>query len=455
MPDFDLTVVGSGPGGYVAAIHAARHGAKVAIVEEKQWGGTCLNWGCIPTKALIQGAEVLALARRGAEFGVIIPSAEPDWPAMQARKDKVVAGMRNGVQSLLKSNGVELVSGRGRLAGGVKVAVDGRELGATNILLAPGSVPARPPIPGIEHGLSSDEILGLDKIPGSLVVVGGGVVGMEFAGIFSLLGSKVTVIEMLDQLLTPLDPDLATRFQQLMTRKGIEFNLSARVESIEKGESGFRVKFEGRQVEADVVLVATGRVPATDDMGIDETGITRERRAVKVDDHLRTNVKNVFAIGDATMISMLAHTASYQGEVAVANALGKNISADYRAIPACVYTDPEIAFVGLSEAQARAAGETVKVGTFPFSALGRAQVLGDTAGMVKLVTDAGGYLLGGTILGPRATDLIAEIALAVSQGLTAAELAHTVHAHPTLPEAIFEAALDVDGEAVHIAPRKR
>ena len=455
MPDFDLTVVGSGPGGYVAAIHAARQGAKVAIVEEREWGGTCLNWGCIPTKALIQGAEVLALARRAAEFGVNIPSAEPDWPVMQARKDKVVAGMRNGVQSLLKSNGVELVAGRGRLAGAEKVVVDGRALGATNILLAPGSAPARPPIPGIELGLSSDDILAIKEIPASLVIVGGGVVGMEFAGIFNILGTKVTVIEMLDQVLTPLDPDLATRFQQLMARKGIEFNLSARVEGIEKGDSGFRVKFEGKQVEADLVLVATGRVPATDDMGIDEAGIVRERRAIKVDGQLRTSLPNVFAIGDATMISMLAHTASYQGEVAVANALGKKITADYRAIPACVYTDPEIAFVGMSEAQARAAGENVKVGTFPFSALGRAQVLGETAGMVKLVTDADGYLLGGTVMGPRATDLIAEVALALSQGLTAAELAHTVHAHPTLPEAIFEAALDVDGEAIHIAPRRR
>ena len=455
MPDFDLTVVGSGPGGYVAAIHAARQGARVAIVEEREWGGTCLNWGCIPTKALIQSAEVLAMARRAAEFGVTIPSAEPDWPVMQARKDKVVAGMRNGVQSLLKSNGIELVEGRGRLSGGAKVAVDGRDLAATNILLAPGSVPARPPIPGIEHGLTSEEILAIREIPSSLVIVGGGVVGMEFAGIFNTLGAKVTVIEMLDQVLTPLDPDLANRFQQLMTRKGIEFNLSSRVEGIEKGQAGFRVKFEGRELEADLVLVATGRLPATDDMGLDEAGVIREGRAVKVDGHLRTNVPNVYAIGDATMISMLAHTASYQGEVAVANALGKKITADYRAIPACVYTDPEIAFVGLSEAQARAAGESVKVGTFPFSALGRAQVLGETAGMVKLVTDADGQLLGGTIMGPRATDLIAEVALAISQGLTAAELAHTVHAHPTLPEAVFEAALDVDGEAVHLAPRKR
>ena len=455
MPDFDLTVVGSGPGGYVAAIHAARRGARVAIVEEKEWGGTCLNLGCIPTKALIQSAEVLALARRAAEFGVNIPSAEPDWPVMQGRKDKVVAGMRNGVQSLLRSNGIELVTGRGQLAGGAKVAVDGRDLGATNILLAPGSVPARPPIPGIEYGLTSDDILAIREIPSSLVIVGGGVVGMEFAGIFNTLGTRVTVIEMLDQLLTPLDPDVASRFQQLMTRRGIEFNLSSRVEGIEKGDSSFRVKFEGRQLDADVVLVATGRVPATDNMGIDEAGVVRERRAVKVDGHLRTTVPNVFAIGDATMISMLAHTASYQGEIAVANALGKSITADYRAIPAGVYTDPEIAFVGLSEAQARAAGETVKVGSFPFSALGRAQVLGETAGMVKLVTDGGGYLLGGTVMGPRATDLIAEIALALSQGLTASELAHTVHAHPTLPEAIFEAALDVDGDAIHIAPRKR
>jgi dihydrolipoamide dehydrogenase len=456
VPDFDLAVVGSGPGGYVAAIHAARVGARVAIVEEKDWGGTCLNVGCIPTKALIQSAEVLQAVRKASEFGVKVGEAQPDWPAMQARKDRIVTGMRQGVQALLKANGIELVGGRGRLGQGTTVAVDGRELGARAVLLAPGSVPAKPPFPGAELGLTSDDILALKEVPKRLVVIGGGVVGIEFAGVFNLLGARVTVVEMLNQLLTPLDPDIATRFQQLMTRRGMEFHLGAQVEKVEKAGAGYRVTFNEQTVEADVVLVATGRKPNTDDMGLDEAGVVRERGAVKVDQHLRTNVDGVYAIGDATMISMLAHTASYQGEVAVANAIGeKRISADYRAIPACIYSDPEIAYVGLAEAQARAQGEGVKVGTFPFSALGRAMVLGETAGLVKMVTDRDGYLLGVAIMGPRATDLVAEAALALSQGITAAELAHTVHAHPTLPEALAEAALDVEGRAIHVAPRRR
>jgi len=458
MPDFDVVLIGSGPGGYVAAIHAARQGARVAIVEQKatEWGGTCLNWGCIPTKTLVQSAEVLRTVRRAAEFGVNVGESEIDWTAMQARKDRVVASMRQGVQGLLKSNGVEMVTGRGRLVGPGRVAVDGRDLAGRNLILAPGSVVARPPFKGADLGLTSDEILSVATVPESLVVIGGGVVGMEFAGIFSLLGTRVTVIEMLDQLLTPLDPEVAQRFQQLMSKRGVSFHLSARVESLEKGAGGFRVKFEGQEVEAEQVLVATGRRPNTDEMGLEEAGLALDRSAIKVDAHLRTNVEGVYAIGDATMISMLAHTASYQGEVAVHNALGEHpVSADYTAIPACIYTEPEIAYVGLSEAQARAQGEQPKVGSFPFAALGRAMVLGETEGLVKVVADREGYVVGVTIMGPRATDLIAEAVLAVHQGVTAAELTHAVHAHPTLPEALAEAALDVDGRAVHIAPRKK
>lgn len=440
----------------MAAIHAARQGARVAIVEQKDWGGTCLNVGCIPTKALIQSAEVLKTVRGAAEFGVRVGEPAVDWPSMQARKDRVVSGLRLGVQSLLKANGVELVSGRGRLRPGAVVGVDGRDLGATSVLLAPGSLAARPPFPGADLALDSDGVLTIERLPRTLCVIGGGVVGMEFASCFDLLGVKVVVVEMLDQLLAPLDPDMARRFQQLMTRRGIEFHLSARVEKVERAGGAYRVSLEGRRLEADLVLVTTGRRPATDGIGLEESGVERDRAAIKVDEHMRTSAANVYAIGDATAISMLAHTASYQGEVAVGNALGsKSISADYRAVPACIYTDPEIAYVGVSEAQARASGQEVKVGTFPFTALGRALVLGETAGMVKVVADREGYLLGVSIVGPRATDLIAEATLALSQGLTAAELAHTVHAHPTLPEALFEAALDVDGQAVHVAPKKQ
>jgi len=456
MPDYDLTVIGSGPGGYVAAIHAARLGARVAILEQKEteWGGTCLNWGCIPTKALIQGAEVFQTVRRAAEFGVRAPEPEIDWPAMQRRKDRVVEGMRKGVQGLLRANGVEMITARGRLVGGTRVSADGRELDSRFVLLAPGSAVALPPVPGAELGLTSDSILGLDHVPESLVVIGGGVVGMEFAGVFSLLGTKVTVIEMLDQLLAPLDPDVAGRFQQLMARRGIVFHLGAGLEEIAQAGGRVRVRFGGGELEAEQVLVATGRRPSIADLGLEQAGVAKNKGAIVVDQRLRTNVDGVYAIGDATGVSMLAHTASYQGEIAVTNALGeRRITADYTAIPACIYTDPEIAYVGLSEVQARANGEDVRVGRFPFSALGRAMILGETSGLVKVVADKDGYLLGVTIMGPRATDLIAEAALALNVGITAAELSHVVHAHPTLPEAVAEAALDVDGRAVHVAPR--
>ncbi|HYW24242.1 MAG TPA: dihydrolipoyl dehydrogenase [Terriglobales bacterium] len=459
MPDFDLTVIGSGPGGYVAAIHAARMGARVAILEQDggEWGGTCLNHGCIPTKALVQCAEVLHAVRRAREFGVSTEEPSVDWPAMQGRKDRVVGGMRRGVQGLLKANGVEMVTARGRLAGGTRVAAGGQEIGARSVLLAPGSVVALPPIEGVELCLTSDTILGLDHVPSSLLVIGGGVVGMEFAGIFSLLGSRVTVVEMLDQILTPVDPDVATRFMRLMGARRVDVHLGVRAEEVSRDGDLLLVRFAGGiELRAEQVLVATGRRPNTEDLGLETAGVASERGAITVDEHLRTTAEGIYAIGDATGISMLAHTASYQGEVAVTNALGeKRISADYRAIPACVYTEPEIAYVGLSEAQARAEGHEVRVGQFPFSALGRAMVLGETDGFVKVVADAAGYLLGVSILGPRATDLVAEVALALNMGITASELSHVVHAHPTLPEAIAEAALDLNGRAVHIAPRRR
>jgi dihydrolipoamide dehydrogenase len=375
---------------------------------------------------------------------------------MQGRKDRVVGGMRKGVQGLLKANGVEMITARGKLAGGTRVSADGRELDARSVLLAPGSGVALPPVPGAELGLTSDTILGLDHVPESLIVIGGGVVGMEFAGVFSLLGTKVTVIEMLDQLLAPIDRDVAGRFQQLMASRGVVFHLGARVEEIARVDGRARVRFAGGDVEAEQVLVATGRRPNTADLGLEHLGIAMNRAAIAVDQHLRTNAEGIYAIGDATGITMLAHAASYQGEIAVTNALGeRRISADYSTIPACIYTDPEIAYVGQSEAQARANGHDVKVGQFPFSALGRAMLLGETSGLVKVIADRDGYLLGVTIMGPRATDLIAEAALALNVGITAAELSHVVHAHPTLPEALAEAALDVDGRAVHIAPRRR
>jgi dihydrolipoamide dehydrogenase len=312
MPDFDLTVIGSGPGGYVAAIHAARMGASVAVLEQspEDWGGTCLNRGCIPTKALVQCAEVLHTVRRAREFGVSVAEPTVDWGAMQGRKDWIVTGMRRGVQNLLKANGVEMITARGRLSGGTRVSADGREIDSRSVLLAPGSVVGLPPVPGVELCLTSDTILGLDHVPTSLLVIGGGVVGMEFAGIFSLLGTRVTVIEMLDQVLTPVDPQVAQRFVQLMSARGVEIHLGARVEEIARDGDLLRVGFSGHTLRAQHVLMATGRRPNTADLGLEGAGVATERGAITVDQHLRTNVDGVYAIGDATGISMLAHTAT-------------------------------------------------------------------------------------------------------------------------------------------------
>src|SRR5438067_1521638 len=300
MADFDVVLVGSGPGGYVAAIHAARQGARVGIVEQKEteWGGTCLNWGCIPTKTLVQSAEVLRTVRRAAEYGVAAAEPGIDWGAMPGRRDKVVGGLRQGVMGLLKANGVEMITGRGRLAGPGRVAVDGRELAGRNVILAPGSVVARPPFPGADLGVSSDEILSLPKVPESLVVIGGGVVGMEFAGIFSLLGARVTVVEMLDQILTPVEPQVAMRFVKLMGGRSVEIHLNARVERIERDGELLRLDFaSGAELRAEQVLVATGRRPNTDDLGLEAAGVATERGAIQVDEHMRTSAEAVYAIG--------------------------------------------------------------------------------------------------------------------------------------------------------------
>src|SRR5437660_3599370 len=279
MPDFDLTVIGSGPGGYVAAIHAARMGASVAMIEEdaEGWGGTCLNRGCIPTKSLVQCAEVFRTVWRAREYGVSVADPVVDWTAMQGRKDWVVGGVRRGVQGLLKANGVEMITARGRLAGGTRVSADGREIESRSVLLAPGSVVALPPFPGVELCLTSDTILGLDHVPASLLVIGGGVVGMEFAGIFSLLGSRVTVVEMLDQVLTPVDPDVATRFVRLMGAHRVEVHLGARVDEVRRDGDLLLVRFGPVELRAEQVLVATGRRPNTGDLGLETAGVATER----------------------------------------------------------------------------------------------------------------------------------------------------------------------------------
>ena len=455
-----LVIIGGGPGGYVAALRAASLGADVVLIEAREVGGTCLNRGCIPSKILLHSAEVLEQTKGAAEFGIVTQPACPDLTVMMKRKESVVGQLRKGVEMLLKGRNVRLINAKGSLLSPNKVAARnaaGEEIiAADKIILASGSVPARPPIPGgNEDGvITSDEILMLQEIPKSLAVIGGGAIGLEFSYLFATLGSKVTIIEMLPHILPTEDEEVTTDLGRAFRRLGVDIFAAAKVEGIESANGKKKVNFTYQDklnaVEADLVLMATGRVPYTDGLGLDTVGIEMDRRFVKANAKLETNIPGIYAIGDLIGGLQLAHKASAEGKVAVANALGHNEEMDYRAVPACVYTHPETASVGLNEAEAAKQGINVKVGRFPFRALGKALAIGERNGFVKIVADANsGIVLGAQMIGPRVTDLIAEAALAVQMKLTAKQLADTIHAHPTLAEPTQEAAEEILGLGIH------
>src|SRR5438270_5713766 len=457
---FDLVVIGGGPGGYVAALRASQLGARTAIVEKDRMGGTCLVRGCIPTKALLQSSELYTQARDGAAFGVVADKLSFDWPVAQKRKTAVVDQLVKGVEGLLKAGGVTSLRGNARLAGKGVVDLSGDQVQAKDIIIATGSAIARIALPGAELTIDSDQILELKEAPRRLAVIGGGVVGMEFAAMFAALGSKVTVLEMLPQVLSMVDADLVTVYAKHLAKLGGEIHTNSKVSEVVKRNGGVQVHFstggEGGSVDADQVLLAVGRVPYTQGLEAEKAGVKLERGRVVVDDHLRTTADGVWAIGDVIGGIMLAHVASYEGICAVENIAGHGDRVpDYHAAPNCVYTDPEIAHVGLGEKEAKEKGIAVKIGRFPFAAAGRARTLGQSEGFAKVIADAdSGRLLGAHIIGPRATDLIAEATLAVQNGLTLEQIDLTIHAHPTLPESLMEAALAAQGRAIHIANRK-
>ena len=457
---FDVVVIGGGPGGYVAALRAAQLGARTAIVEKDRMGGTCLVRGCIPTKALLQSSELYTMARDGAAFGLVADNVGFDWSAAQKRKGSVVDQLVKGVEGLLKAGGVTSFKGGARLAGKGVVEVAGDRLQAKDIVIAIGSAVARIPLPGAELTIDSDQVLELKEVPRRLAVIGGGVVGMEFAAMFAALGSKVTVLEMLPQVLAMVDADLVAVYSKHLSKVGGEIHTDSKVSEVVKRNGALQVRFstggEGGAVDADQVLLAVGRTPYTQGLDAEKAGVKLDRGRVVVDDHLRTSADGVWAIGDVIGGIMLAHVASYEGVCAVENIAGHGDRVpDYHAAPNCVYTDPEIAHVGLGEKEARDKGIAVKVGKFPFAAAGRALTLGQTEGFVKVIADAeSGKLLGAHIIGPRATDLIAEATLAIQNGLTLEQIDLTIHAHPTLPESLMEAALAAQGRAIHIANRK-
>jgi dihydrolipoamide dehydrogenase len=458
---FDIAIIGGGPGGYVAAIHATHLGAKVAIVEKERLGGVCLNKGCIPTKAIVRSIEILLQIKEAGRYGILVGEPRIEFVKLMAQKEEVVENLVSGVEALVEANGIEVIYGKGEIIKPGFVRIRGanreQEIYSKKIIIATGSVPTKPPIPGLElEGvLTSDDALKIDEIPSSLVIVGGGVIGIEFASIFSALGTKVTVLEMLPDILPPVDRELSRRLLWLLRRNGVDIRINSLVKRIEPKEKGLSVKFESKrgegEIDAEKVLVAAGRIPYTEGLNLEDIGIRVESGAVSVDERMETSVPGIYAIGDVTGGVMLAHVASHQGRVAVENALGYERRMDYRAVPNCVFSFPEIASVGLTEQEAKGLGVSYKVSRFPLSASGRALTLGETIGLVKMICEEEtGKVLGLHIMGPYASELIAEGALAIRLGAPAREISETIHAHPTLSEAIMEAAMGQLEGAIHL-----
>ena len=459
---FDLLIIGAGPGGYVCALRAAQLGMKVAVAEKRATlGGTCLNVGCIPSKALLQSSEnYAALTHDFAAHGITATGIGLDLAKMQARKAEVVSANVKGVEYLFRKNKVTWLKGEARIAAPGRVTVAGTEYSAKHIVIATGSESM--PLPGVAVDetriVTSTGGLALDAVPKHLVVIGGGVIGLELGSVWRRLGAEVTVIEFLDRILPGMDKEIATAFQRILARQGMKFRLGTKVTTAAAGADGVSLSVEpakggaAEQLAADVVLLAIGRRPVTAGLGLEERGVALDERGrVRTDAHYATNIPGIYALGDAIAGPMLAHKAEDEG-VALAELLaGQAGHVNYAAIPGIVYTWPEVASVGATEEELKAAGTAYNVGKFPFTANGRARAMGETDGMVKILADkTTDRLLGAHILGPDAGALIAELVTAMEFGASAEDVARICHAHPTLSEAVKEAALAVDGRALHI-----
>ena len=463
MSEIDVVIIGGGPGGYVAAIKAAHLGLKAVLVEKDKLGGVCLNRGCIPTKALVSTAELLNHLQRAEEFGIQVKDCSFDFPAVMKRKDLITRRLSSGVELLMKANQVRVVRGEGQIVEPGKVEITdsaGKKevIKTKNIIIATGSSVMKLPLPGMnsEGVITSDEALSLSELPSRMLIVGGGVVGIEFAGIFKALGVEVTVVEMLPRILLPIDEEIARRLTQLLKRKGIEILTDCKVKEIKKVNQNLEVLISTtdgeKKLKTEKVLSAAGRVPELGNIDVQRLGIELDRKAIKVDEKMRTNIPGIYAVGDVVGKIMLAHVASREGIVAVENIAGKDSLMDYKVVPNCVFSMPEVASVGLTEEEAQKENNNIKVSKFPFMANGKALGMGETEGMVKIIADADtSELLGVHILGAHASDLIAEGTLALSMEATAEEIVNTIHAHPTLAEAIAEAAEGIAGKPIHLA----
>ena len=471
MKEYQLIVIGAGPGGYEAAIRAAQLGLSTALIERRQVGGTCLNRGCIPTKAMLHSAQLYKETAHFDLFGLHTENTSFDWSKVHQRKDDIVAKLRSGTEQLIKANKIDLYNASAKIVSAHEVELDcGEEtqLKADNILIATGSVPARPPIPGLDlpNVVTSDELLDdpayatNENLAKEILIIGGGVIGVEFASVFSAFGCKVTIVEALDRILPTMDREISQNLNMILKKRGISINTGAMVEKLEQQDGRlvchFTQKEKPHEVVADQVLVSIGRRANTQGLFGDDFSVELNRGHIVVDDNFMTSVEGVYAIGDVSAKIQLAHMASAQGLCAVHHIAGKPMPIDLRTVPGCIYTDPEIASVGITEDEAKKAGIPLKKGKFIMSSNGRSLIDEQERGFIKVLAHAEtDVVLGAQLMCSRATDLVSEFATAIVNGLTIEQMASVIRPHPTFCEAVTEAVEDVHGMSIHLAPKRR
>ena len=457
----DVTIIGGGPAGYVAAIRAAHLGLKTVLVEKDKLGGVCLNRGCIPTKTLVSTAELYNNIKRSSEFGIEVENPVLNFSNIMARKDRIVKKLSLGVASLMKANLIRVISGEGNIIKPGVVQVNNADyeekIMTKNILIATGSSITRVPIPGLElEGvITSDEALELNELPKKIIIIGGGIVGIEWAGIFNAFGVEVIIVEILPRILLSIDEEIIRKSMLIQKRKGIKIYTSSKITEIKKKDNQLEVSISTKDSQmnifADKILLSSGRVPDFGNIDVKKIGIEVEGKAIKVDREMKTNIPGIYAAGDVVGKLMLAHVASAEGKTAIENIAGKEKKMNYKIVPKCVFCMPEISSVGLTEEEAKNKYGNVKVSRFPYMANGKALGMGESEGLVKLIADGhGGKILGVHIIGAHASDLIAEATLGLSLNASADEIIDTIHAHPTLAEMIAEAAEGITGKPIHI-----
>lgn len=471
MKEYQLIVIGAGPGGYEAAIRAAQLGLSTALIERRDIGGTCLNRGCIPTKAMLHSAQLYKDVSHFELFGLHTENTGFDWAKVHARKNEVVSKLRSGIEQLIKANKIDFYPACAKIVSAHEVNLDcGEEtqLKADNILIATGSVPARPPIPGLDlpNVVTSDELLDdpafatSEALAKEILIIGGGVIGVEFASVFSAFGCKVTIVEALDRILPTMDREISQNLNMIFKKRGISVNTGAMVEKIEQQDGRlvchFTQKGKAQEVACDQVLVAIGRRANTQGLFGEDFSVEMERGHIVVDDNFRTNVDSIYAIGDVSAKIQLAHMASAQGLCAVHHIAGKEMPIDLKVVPGCIYTDPEIASVGITEDEAKQQGIPLKKGKFIMSGNGRSLIDEQERGFIKVLAQAEtGVILGAQLMCSRATDLVSEFATAIVNGLTVEQMASVIRPHPTFCEAVTEAVEDIEGMSIHLAPKRR